>query len=412
VLILLASGWLFAVNPRLTNGVQLVAGSSPFPCQTATACSANSGAEILYQTPNANVNGCAEMYSMSVAGTGNVNLTTKIYGNGFGAGPTYNQGVPLYSPDGQWILFSQQQTGSEFPCTNHSVFTGQSTDTGIAVCDTATYSNCAMVLSFTVGQGQGALHPQWSRDGTKIFYGTWTTHTSSGEYGKIGTHGKLQWATFVPGTPPSITSVSAGVDPQGDGTGSTNFYEPWDSDGALGGASSCWFYYAANISPGGGLSTQGIGRYNICTGATSIPSTPYTNAPGCYSEFWAFSTAHPDMALTASGCPYATFPLPNAGYSVLDIVMAEGTTGAGAIQLTGYNLAGQPEYAYPILVSAPRWSYDATFITFAVTSNASLAGVDTGYAGSTGTKIWKYNVNLIPSQVVGNTSLTGKAQYK
>jgi hypothetical protein len=118
------------------------------------------------------------------------------------------------------------------------------------------------------------------------------------------------------------------------------------------------------------------------------------------------------MALTASGCPYATFPLPNAGYSVLDIVMAEGTTGAGAIQLTGYNLAGQPEYAYPILVSAPRWSYDATYITFAVTSNASLAGVDTGYAGSTGTKIWKYNVNLIPSQVVGNTSLTGTAQYK
>lgn len=401
---------LYAVNPRLSNGVELLAGgSSPTPCQTAAACSANVGAEIVYEQYSS-ADHCAEIWSMNVNGGNRVNLTAKMFTNGFGFGPSFSQGIPKYSPNGQWILFYMEGSGSSYACTDHAVFSGAATDGEIGVCDTATYSNCAVVRSITAGLGEGCLHPQWSRDGNYIVYGLWYGHFSAIQEGNTG---KLQWASFVPGTPPSLGTIYPAVDPGGDGNGDQNWYEPWDSDGAIG-TPTCWFYMTSDTIPNSmSYANVGIARYSI--GGTGCPaagtwqfvSSGYESPTGCYSEFWAFTAAHPNVALTVTGCPYAGQAWTDAGYSVLNVVMAMGDNGLGATQLTYYNLTGSPEFAYPSLASSPRWSYDGSYIVFSVTFNTNLQGQLAGYPGSTGTNIWKYKVNFVPSQLTGLNSLNG-----
>jgi hypothetical protein len=143
-------------------------------------------------------------------------------------------------------------------------------------------------------------------------------------------------------------------------------------------------------------------------GTFNFVSAPNETLPGCYSEFWSFNQRL-DWAITISSC---SFTGPSTPPSVLDIVMAMGANGAGATQLTGYNLAGQAEYAYPSLVSNPHQSADGSFIVFNLVTNASLQGQSGGFGSATGTTIWKYNVVPIPVQAGGTTSVAGKAVYK
>jgi hypothetical protein len=402
---------LHATNPRLSGGVRLCAGcGSPWPCQTVAACSANTGAEILYNAPTSS-SGCQEIWSMNTIGGNKINLTAKMSANGFGNGPMLNQGTPTYSPDGQWMIFPAQATGSIFPCSAHAVAPGAGIDFEIRACDTATYGNCAIILTVIVGVGHGAVHPQLTRDGNTLSWGMWMGTSGTTPEGNAGF---LQWATFIPGTPPSISSTIHQSDFAGDGTGNKNWYEPADSDGAIG-TPTCWVYVTTDRAfPTTALADVAIARYSLggpacpSAGTFNFVSTPYETAPGCYSEFWSFNQRL-DSAITISSCLLTGSPSPP---SVLDIVMAMGASGAGAILLTGYNLAEQPEYGSPILVSNPHQSADGSYIVFNLVTNASLQGQLGGFGGATGNAIWKYNITPVPVQAVGNTSLAGKAGYK
>jgi hypothetical protein len=403
---------LRATNSRLSGGLKLCAScSSPWPCQTATACSVNTGAEILYNAATSS-SGCQEIWSMNTTGGNRINLTAKMYANGFGHGPSFNQGTPTYSPDGQWIIFPAQSASSAYPCSAHAVAPGAGTDFEIDACDTATYANCAIIRTVSAGVGHGSLHPQITRDGTTLYWGFWMGTSGTTPEGNSGI---FQWATFIPGTPPSIGTIHTS-DFAGDGTNTKNWYEPADSDGAIG-TPTCWVYVTTdNTITNPTYANVAIARYSLGSAVTGCPSAgtfsfisePYETVPGCYSEFWSFNQRL-DSAITISSCLFTGTPSPP---SVLDIVMAMGESGAGAIQLTGYNLAGQTEYAYPSLVSNPHQSADGSYIVFNLVTNASLQGQSGGFGGATGNAIWKYNIILTPSQVEGRTSIAGKAVYK
>jgi hypothetical protein len=472
-----------ATNPRLTNGVKLVSsGSGPTPCQTLAACAAVPDAEILYNS-STSANGCSQIWSMSETGTNKTNISSEIMAN-IGTSiinASTNQGNPKYSPNGLWTMISYQETGSAYACNTHAVAPGAATDYGILVCDAATYTNCAAVYTVALGTGHGALHPQWSQDGTKIFWGDWNADTDIQE----GNSGYLAYATFTAGTSPSIGSITR-VDPFGDGSGHANWYEPWDSNGWNGGT-TCVFYFTTDIIENSHTyANVGLGWYNICTGASGIVSTPYepnatiggsvtttatqatvgattivvasatglvtgqivagtgiapntliagdgisgttvtitqgttaalsgtplTFTTGCYSEFIAFTPAHPDVALTVTGCPYAGAAWADPGYSVLDVAMFQGQSGYGMQALTQYNVAGAPEFEYPAEASSPRWSADGSYIVFVVLPNSTLQGQLGGYAGAGSPQIWKYDVALVPTQVTGTTSKNGQSEYK
>jgi len=399
------------MNPRLNGGVKLCSScSSPWPCQSTQACSANAGAEILYNSATS-ANGCQEIWSMNTTGGNKIDLTAKMLANGFGHGPALNQGTPTYSPDGQWMIFPAQSASSAYACSAHAVAPGAALDSEIDVCDTATYSNCAVIRTVTAGTGHGSLHPQITRDGGTLYWGAWMGTPGTTPEGDAGA---LQWANFIPGTPPSLGAIHSS-DFLGDGTNTKNWYEPADSDGAIG-TPTCWIYVTtdntivnptranvaiARYSLGGGTTCPSAGTFNFV-------SAPYETPPGCYSEFWSFNQRL-DWAITITSCFFTGAPSPPA---VLDIAMAMGSSGTGAIQLTGYNLAGQPEYQYPTLVSNPHPAADASYIVFNLVTNAVLQGQAGGFGGATGSSIWKYNVNLVPSQVIGRIKLDGQAEYK
>jgi len=282
---------LRATNPRLSGGTKLCAGcGSPWPCQTAPACSANDGAEILYTSPTSS-NGCQEIWSMNTTGGSKTNLTVKMYANGFGHGPSLNQGTPTYSADGLWMIFPAQAVGSSYACTAHAVAPGSCLDCEIDVCDTATYSKCAILYPVVVGRGRGALHPQITRDNSTLYWGNWS---GTAGFTPQGDSGCLQWASFVPGTPPSIGTVHQS-DYAGDGTCTMNWYEPADSDGAIG-TPTCWVYLTLQRTfPTTSTADDTVGRFSLGTAAPGCPplgtnnlvGTSYETARGCYSEFGA-----------------------------------------------------------------------------------------------------------------------------
>jgi len=403
---------LRATNPRLSGGLKLCDNcSSPWPCQTATACTVNTGAEILYNAATSS-NGCQEIWSMNTSGGNRINLTAKMYANGFGNGPSLNQGTPTYSPDGEWMIFPAQTAGSTYPCSAHAVAPGAAIDFEMSACDTGTYKNCAILRTVTAGVGHGTVHPQITRDGNTLYWGSWTGTSGTTPEGDSAA---LQWATFIPGTPPSIGTVHQS-DFAGDGTNTKNWYEPADSDGAIG-TPTCWIYVTTdNTITNPTYASVAIARYSLGSAVTGCPgagtfnfvSAPYETVPGCYSEFWSFNQRL-DSAITISSCFFTDALSPP---SVLDIVMAMGASGTGAIQLTGYNLAGQPEYAYPTLVSNPHQSADGSYLVFDLVTNAALQGQSGGFGGATGSAIWKYKIIPVPEQLVGKTSLTGRAEYK
>jgi len=472
-----------AISPRLSNGVELVAsGGAPTPCQTATACAAVPNAEILYSSYTS-ANGCSQIWSMSATGTHKTNISAEVMAN-IGTGiidTSTNQGNPKYSPNGVWVMISYQEIGSAYACSAHAVVAGAATDYGILICDAATYANCAAVYTVTAGTGHGALHPQWAQDGTKIFWNDWNADNDIQE----GNSGFLAFATFTAGTPPSIGTITR-VDPFGNGSGHSNWYEPWDSNGWNGGT-TCILYVTTDIIENSHTyANVGLGWYNICNGTSGIVSTPYepkaaagtsvattatqatvgattivvasatglvtgqtiagtgiapntliagdgiigttititqgTTAPlsntpltfttGCYSEFISFTPAHPDVAITVTGCPYAGAAWSSPGYSVLDLAMFQGQSGYGMQALTQYNVAGAPEFEYPAEVSSPRWSADGTYIVFVVLPNSTLEGQLAGNPGAGSPQIWKYNVSLVPTQITGTTSKTGQSIYK
>jgi hypothetical protein len=458
---------LWATSPRLTNGINLGGGSNEKPCHTAAACAANVGAEILFERVTSS-GGCHQIWSMNTTGGNLHNLSANLIANGgFLVSSTQqitvnlNQGAPVYDTTGNWVMFSYQKAGTG-SCVG-SLTAGTGIDNGVAICAITTtagvpnLTNCAGVLSCPYG----CLHPQWTNDGTKIFFGLLYGAGSGGS--PWNETSKLQWATFTAGTPPTVSAFT-GVDPQGDGTGLVNNYEPWDSDGWTG--STCRLYYQTTIIPSApSLNYFGIAYYDICKSTTGFVSTAYepassvnttatqgtpgattitvpstasgitagmiavgaglestpiytevtnvsgqtiTISPGttaamsgtpvsfytpCFSEFWAINPVTHDTAITTSGCPYATAGWADPGYSVLDIVMAQAQTGYGMNQLTGYNLVGQPEYAYPVETSSPQWSFDGSFIIFTVCANCTLQYQMAGFPepGIT-VDLWRYNM--------------------
>jgi len=193
-----------------------------------------------------------------------------------------------------------------------------------------------------------------------------------------------------------------------------NWYEPADSDGAIG-TPTCWVYLTLQRTfPTTSTADDTVGRFSLGTAAPGCPplgtnnlvGTSYETARGCYSEFWSFNQKL-DTAITISDC-FQNGPIPP---TTLDIVMAMGATGAAAVPLTGYNLPGQPEYSFPSLVSNPHQSYDGSYITFNLVTNAILEGQSGGFGGATHNDIWKFNVSLVPTQVSGKTKQAGKTAY-
>jgi hypothetical protein len=423
---------------------------------------------------------------MNTTGGNKTDLTALMYSHGFGHGPTRNQGTPTYSADGAWLIFPAQISGSAYACTDHAVAPGASLDMDLEICDTATYSNCAILRTVTPGTGHGVLHPQTTRDNSTIFWGFWL--------GTVGTTtendaGSLQWATFIPGTPPSIGTIQqsnfAGngtvtggasatalatsptnvvvtitngggpfaVPPTismsgGTGTftsitptltGSTltaitvhgatgyttgntptisityadNWYEPAESDGAIG-TPTCFIYLTTDtVYPNSSYGNVGIAKYSLggsavpnCppAGTFSFVSTPSTLPTGCYYEFWS-SNARLDTVIYITSC---FFQGPQTSATPLDIGMAMLSSGQGAVQMTGYNLAGAPEYNYPTLVSTPHQAYDGSYIVY----NYVPGGTLQNRTGVTASTIVKYNLHLVPTQASGKTALSGKAEYK
>ena len=404
---------LVALSPQLSSGVKLCSPcSSPWPCQSSQACAANVGAQILYNS-NTSVNRCPQVWSMNASGGNKINLSSLIFANGFApAGPTLSQGTPTYSPNGLWMIWPSQVAGSVFACTAHAVAPGAATDFQINACDTATYANCTILRTVATHVGHGALHPQLTRDGSTLYWGFWlgtVGHTSEGN------SGSFQWATFTPGTPPTIGTVHES-DFAGDGTKTLNWYEPADSDGAIG-TTTCWVYLTTSRTAGStSYADVGIARFSLGSAVPGCPAqgtynfvtTPFEGPTGCYSEFWSLNQRL-DTALTISSCFFTGRPSPP---SVLDLVEAQASSGAGAQALTGFNLAGTPEYAYPALVSNPHQGFDGSYVVFNLVTNASLQGQGGGFGGATGSSIWKYTVVLVPVQITGATSMTGQAEYQ
>lgn len=409
-LIILAAP-LSATNPRISGGVQIGSGARAYPCQTGAACTANPNYQILYDSKTS-VHGCNEIWAMHNDGTSNVNLTALMLSHGWGYGTNSNQGSPVFSNDGLWMMFLAEETHTA-ACTAHSEDPGSGPNQEIDACDLATLSNCAKLATITPELGIGYLHPNFARVGAGIYAGYVQFFGCVNR--PVGICGALVTATFVPGTPPSVANVALN-DPNGDGTYTLQFYEPADDGPQINtgpqnaGGPSCLVYYTClttTASPT--LADVGIAYFNVCDGiSTGFVSTPFTPAgSGAYTEFWALTAAHPDMALTTSDGFYTG---PSTNTTGLDLVLAGKDSGSAATQLTGFNTANavlNPEYKAPVIVSDPRWSADGSFLTITVVPGALQPG-QTGYAP----QIWKYSIDLTPSQSTGTTSLTGKGSIQ
>lgn len=421
VLILSLAATLHATNARISNGIQLATGARNYPCQTAT-CIANSPWQMVYDAKTS-ASGCNQIWGMTSSGGTKVNISALLYAAGLGS-VTRNQGNPVLSMDGNWLMLGAQKPTSIEPCTDYVDDPGVAVNQEIWIVSTSTLTNFAKIAAVTFTDlGEGWLHPQFARDGQNLYVGYLEPIPQSTcvVVSPVGTCGCLVTASFVPGTPPSITNIVS-HDPNGDGTCHLNWYEPADDGPEIntgvqnvpsGTVTSCRLYYTTdttNTSPT--LATIGIAWFDACDGnSTGFISNAFTpTSTGGYNEFFALPTPHPDTGITTSTAFYQG-PAKNPSGIGLDLVMAAKDSGAGATELTGYNNvqgpSAWPEYAPCTIVSDPRWSADATFITITVVSGCKQPG-QAGYSP----EVVKYSVNDVPFQLSGTAQISGTGSYK
>lgn len=273
-----------ATNLRLSNPTILgVNWIYPSPCPSTTACANGNvtGHELLFERHTSS-GGCGEIWSSSKLGSSPVNLTAKMFSNGYGNGPNFNQGAARYSFDGNWILFGSQNADSILPCTGHAAQSGAAIDWSVNICDTATYANCKQVLTITSGGTQGYLDSNFATDNSFIYYGLWFVANGNQE----GASGKLQWANFTPGSTSAATSPT--------GTFTTGAMTVTVS--SLTGIANGQIIAGLGIPPGTTVTASASNPITI----SATPSAPETN-----QQLYFFTTA-PSVAAQTAVDPFGT----------------------------------------------------------------------------------------------------------